>query len=452
MNNKTIKKRTHCPKQHCLISFGSFIFYIWIESVYFLATPANKNTQKKEQVVKEIDTIVGYHKSRHNRWVWLVVAIVLLVFAVIYWQGRDKTQSLYRYISEPIYKDTLTLTVSASGTLYPIERVDVGTEVSGMIEEVYVDYNDEVKKGQLLAKLDITKYKSDYDRANASLQIAKAQLQSAEAQRYQTQATVKRNTKLREFSKGSLPTQSDWDRDFGNDLISQAQIANANAQISQATHALSATAYNLERTQIYSPIDGTVLVRNVDPGQTIAASFQTPVLFSIAKDLRRMEIQATIDEADIGKIAVGQAVRFGVDAYPDREFNTTIKQVRINSELIDGVVTYKAIMEVENDALLLKPGMSVDAEIITQTIRDVFVIKRAALLFMPVEGKSKGFFSGKRDEAIDVDPKPHIYILKSGIPQKVYLKLLGGNGVMSAVESDALQEGQEVIIGQEKAQ
>lgn len=401
--------------------------------------------------MEEMQKIVNYHKDTLKWRIGMILFIVVILLGVYLFFTRDSQQTAYRYVTETLKKSDLSLTVSASGYIQPIESVDIGTEVSGTIDEVYVDYNDKVKKGQLLARLDTTKYQSTYDRAKASLQIAEAALQSAEAQYYQADAAVKRNKKLKIVSKGELPSESDWDMDWGNYLSAKAQIANAKAQIEQAKHALKAAQYDLERTKIYSPIEGTVLVRNVDPGQTVAASFQTPVLFTIAKDLNRMELQISIDEADIGKIKAGQKARFSVDAYPDRTFETAIRQVRINSEIVESVVTYKAIMEVENRALLLKPGMSVDADIITQTMEDTFVVNRAALIFMPVNPKSKTLFGGSGGEKVKVDPLPHIYILKEGVPQKIYVKILGSNGPLSAIESNELQENSELIVNQERA-
>jgi HlyD family secretion protein len=348
-------------------------------------------------------------------------------------------------------RSDLSLTVSASGYIQPLESVDVGTEVSGTIEKVYVDYNDEVKKGQLIASLDTTKYQSAYDKAKAALQISKAALESAQAQQFQAETTVERYKKLKISSKGTLPTQSDWDREWANYLLAKAQIANADAQIEQAKHTLRSAEYDLERTKIYSPIDGTILVRNIDPGQTVAATFQTPVLFSIAKDLSKMELQISIDEADIGKIKAGQKASFSVDAYPDTTFSAEIRQVRINSEILDSVVTYKAIMEVENKALLLKPGMSVDADIVTKTLKDAFVVKRAALLFIPVKPQSRSLFGSKGNQKIEVDPKPHVWVLEDGIPKKIYVNVLGNNGPLSAIATNELKAGQKIIINQEKA-
>lgn len=401
--------------------------------------------------MEEMQKIINYHKDTRKWRIGVIVVIGVMLIALYLFFSRDSQQMAYRYVTEALEKSDLSLTVSASGYIQPLESVDVGTEVSGTIEEVYVDYNDQVKKGQLLASLDTTKYQSAYDRAKAALEISRAALESAQAQYYQADTTIERYKQLKISSRGTLPTQSDWDREWANYLLAKAQIANAQAQIDQAGHALKAAEYDLERTKIYSPVDGTILVRNVDPGQTVAATFQTPVLFNIAKDLSKMELQISIDEADIGKIDAGQKASFSVDAYPDTDFNTSISQVRINSEILDSVVTYKAIMDVNNENLLLKPGMSADADIVTRTLNDAFVVKRAALLFIPVKPKSKSLFGGENGQKIEIDPKPHIWILKEGAPQKVYVKVLGNNGPLSAIESNELNEGDQVIINQEKA-
>jgi len=400
--------------------------------------------------MEEMQKIINYHKDTFKWRIWTIIFIGVMLVAVYLFFSRDSKQMAYRYVTEALKRNDLSLTVSASGYIQPLESVDVGTEVSGTIDEVYVDYNDQVKKGQLLASLDTTKYQSAYDKAKAALQIAKAALESAQAQQYQAETTMERYKELRRSSGGTLPTQSDWDREWANYLLAKAQIANAQAQIDQAGHALKAAEYDLERTKIYSPVDGTILVRNVDPGQTVAATFQTPVLFNIAKDLSKMELQISIDEADIGKIEAGQRASFSVDAYADTDFNTSIRQVRINSEILESVVTYKAIMDVNNKNFMLKPGMSADADIVTKTLNDTFVVKRAALLFIPVKPKSKSLFGGENGEKIEIDPKPHVWILKKGTPTKVYVKVLGNNGPLSAIESSELTEGDEVIINQEK--
>jgi HlyD family secretion protein len=401
--------------------------------------------------MEEMQTIINYHNEAHKWRKWTILILFGALLSVYFLFLRETQVMDYRYVTEALKKSDLSLTVSASGYIQPLESVDVGTEVSGTIEEVYVDYNDQVKKGDLLALLDTTKYQSAYDKSKAALQMSKAGLEIAQAQHYQAKATIERYQKLKESSKGTLPTQSDWEKEWANYLLANAQIHNAQAQIDQADHSLRSAEYDLERTKIYSPINGTVLVRNVDPGQTVAATFQTPVLFSIAKDLSKMELQISIDEADIGKIQTGQKASFSVDAYPDTTFHTMIRQVRINSEVLESVVTYKAIMDVNNKDLLLKPGMSVDADIVTKTLKNAFVVKRAALLFIPVKPESKSFFGGEGNQKIDIDPKPHVWILEDNTPQKVYVNVLGNDGALSAIESDALKVGQKIIVNQEKA-
>ena len=206
----------------------------------------------------------------------------------------------------------------------------------------------------------------------------------------------------------------------------------------------------MQRTNVYSPVDGIVLVKNIDIGQTVAASFQTPVLFKIAEDLTHMELQATIDEADIAKVKENQSVTFNVDAYPELDFNTTIRQVRVNSEIVNGVVTYLAIMDFNNSKMLLRPGMSADIDITTKTIHKAFVVTKAALLFMPVQPKAKGLFSGAKEKKREVDPKPHIWVLQNDKPKNVYVKVYGSSGLKSAIEAEELHEGDAVIISQEK--
>ena len=276
---------------------------------------------------------------KSSRWKWIVFVLLLVAAAgaggYFLW-NPGKGEEAYRFVTQPVKKGDLNITVSATGYLEPLEEVDVGTEVSGTIEKVLVDYNDPVKKGQLLAQMDTTKYKSAVDRAGAALLSAKATLENAKAELFRTETTVNRNKTLRENTKGALPSQSDWDAAWAAYLSAKAQVDNANAQIEQAEHSLVSAKYDLERTSIYSPIEGIVLNRNIDPGQTVAASFQTPVLFTIAKDLRKMELQVSIDEADIAKVRAGQHATFTVDAYPDAVFNGTIRMVRVNSQIEEG--------------------------------------------------------------------------------------------------------------------
>ncbi len=400
--------------------------------------------------MEEMEKIMGYKGSATKWRIGIVLFVLLLGGGVYLFFAPDEGKEGYSYVTEALEKGDLTITVSATGYIEPVENVEVGTEVSGTIEKVYVDYNDLVKKGQPLARLDKTKYQSTLDKAEASLNAAKASLANMKAQLYEAEAIASRNKTLKESTKGVLPSQNDWDRDWASYLVAKAQVANANAQVEQAKHALLASKYDLERTTIYSPIDGTVLVRNIDPGQTVAASFQTPLLFKIAKDLAKMELLASIDEADIAKVRAGQIVKFSVDAYPERSFEAQIRLVRVNSEILDGVVTYKAVMNIDNQELLLKPGMSADADIITQRLSGTFVLPKAALLYIPVKPKRKGLFGFGKKEKVIIDPKPHVWVLEDGQPKKIYVRVLGSSGSDTAVSSDELKEGDPLIITQEK--
>lgn len=378
-----------------------------------------------------------------------LILLGIMIAGYFFFFHNDKEES-YHYVTEAAAKGELTLTVSTTGYIQPVESIDVGTEVSGTIENVYVDYNDAVKKGQLLAVLDKTKYQSAYNKAKASLDAADASVESAKAQYLQANKIYQRNKTLHESTNGALPSANDYDIYFSNYLAAKAQVANANALRVQAMNSLDSAKYDLEKTHIYSPVDGIILVRSIDAGQTVAASFQTPVLFKIAKDLTKMELQASIDEADVAKIKAGQKVTFSVDAYPEKVFEASIDQVYINSEILEGVVTYLAIINVDNKDLLLRPGMSANASIVTQTVKDAFIISRSALLYIPVKPKKRTFFSARQKNNLAIDNKPHVWVLRDDKPHKVYVKVLGSNGPLSAIVSSELKVNDRIIISQEK--
>lgn len=400
--------------------------------------------------MEAMDKVTGY---RPGRWKWKLIAAAagaLLGGGAYLFFTPASDENAYRFVTKPVEEGELNITVSATGYLEPVESVEVGTEVSGTIEKVLVDYNDVVKKGQLLARIDKTKYQSAVDKAEATLAAAKAALENAKAELYRAEATLTRDKTLREATKGALPSQNDWDTDWASHLAAKAQVDNAQAQVEQARHSLVSARYDLERTAIYSPIDGIVLVRDIDPGQTVAASFQTPVLFTLARDLRKMELQVSIDEADIAKVRAGQHATFGVDAYPDAVFEGTIRMVRVNSEIEDGVVTYIAVLDVDNSDLRLRPGMSADAEITVQNFQDALIVPRAALLYLPVQPKEQKLFDFHGAEETTYDAKPHVWRLKGETLEKLYVETLGSSGTRSAVASPELKAGDALIIAQEK--
>jgi HlyD family secretion protein len=400
-----------------------------------------------------MDEMKKVTEYRGRSWKWkafLGIFVLVLIGLTYFFFAPGSQKEEYSYVTHTLKKSELTLTVSATGYLEPVESVDVGIEVSGTITKVRVDYNDLVTKGQLLAVLDKTKYQSAVDRAQASLSSMKASLQNAQAQLYRASATIERDKSLKTATKGILPSQQEWDNHWADELSAKAQVDNAAAQVSQAKYSLISAQYDLDRTMIYSPIAGTVLVRNIDPGQTLAAAFQTPVLFQIAKDLTKMELKVSIDEVDIAKIKAGQKTIFSVDAYPELTFEGCIKLVRVNSEILDGVVTYIAVLTVDNSNLLLRPGMSADVDIIIETLSETFTAPRSALLFTPLMPQKKKLFGFRSKDTSEIDPKPHLWVLENGQPKKVYVTVLGSSGLLSAVASDELKEEQLLIIAQEK--
>lgn len=400
--------------------------------------------------MQEMQTILQY-KSRSTKLKILILFLAVAIIVALYLHFHSKdTKVTVDYITKPLQKGDLTLSVSATGYLEPTLSVSVGSEVSGTITKVYVDYNDKVKKGQILAKIDKTKYFSALDGAKASLKAQEASLLSAQARLTQAKDLFLQDKKLRISSRGALPSQTTWDSDRANYLIAKAGVATAQAQVLQAKQSVVSAQYDLDRTTIYSPINGTILSRNIDPGQTVAASFQTPVLFTIAKNLTKMQLQANVDEADIARVKAGDKVVFSVDAYPNKKFSARVALVRVNSQIVNGVVTYITQINVNNKRLLLFPGMSADANIITSVVKNKFIIPRAALLYIPIKPAVKKMFGFHKQQNIAIDAKPHIWILKNGQPVKVYVKIYGTSDSKAAVFSKKLAVGDKLIVMQEK--
>jgi len=315
---------------------------------------------------------------------WLIVALLAIagVTSAVVWKGTKKSNSM-QYQTQKVQRGDLTVTVTATGALEPTNQVDVGSELSGIIKTVEVDYNDRVKVGQILARLDTDKLK-------AKVLQSKAALESARAKVLEVQATVKesgdqlaRLKQVWELSNNMVPSQQDLDAAQAVLHRAKATEATARAQVSQAQATLEADETDLAKTVIHSPINGIVLTRNVEPGQTVAASFQAPVLFTLAEDLTQMELHVDVDEADVGQVTAGQAATFSVDAHPGRTFPARITQVRYGSQTVNGVVTYKTVLNVDNSDLSLRPGMTATADITTKKVENAILVPNAALRFTP---------------------------------------------------------------------
>ena len=247
-----------------------------------------------------------------------------------------------------------------------------------------------------------------------------------------------------------MPIQKDWDQNYAAYLSSKASYESSKAQVQEAQFAFESTQYDLDKTVIYAPMDGVVLSRNIDLGQTVTAMFQTPVLFKLSDNLLQMELQVSIDEADVAQIKEGQPALFSVDAYPDQNFHAVVKSIRINSEMLAGVVTYKASLYVENQSHKLLPGMSADADIIIKHIKNAWIVPRAALLYIPVEVKEKIKFGAQNTEKLTLDTQPHVWVERGGKAVKIYVKILGTSGTQTAVASKDLKPEDKLILSQEQ--
>ena len=320
-------------------------------------------------------------------WVLLLAGVSLLLAAFFFWGRKNETRMQYATVEA--HRGDLTVTVTATGTLEPTNQVDVGTEVSGTIETVEVDYNDFVKAGQILAKLDTTKLEAQVNQSQAALESARANLLQAEANVLEARNELLRLQHVRQLSNNKLPSVRDYDAAEAALKRAEADKARMNANIIEASAKLKVDRTNLEKAIILSPINGVVLKRSVEPGQTVAATLQAPVLFTLAEDLAQMELHVQVDEADVGLVQNGQHATFTVDAFPDRTFPARITQVRFGSQVEEGVVTYLTVLEVDNSDLSLRPGMTATADITVKQISNALLIPNAALRFTPPQPETK---------------------------------------------------------------
>jgi HlyD family secretion protein len=318
---------------------------------------------------------------RRRRWAWSLVMLSLVGLGG--WRLRAhllEPPPPVRYDTELAHRGGLTVKVTATGTLQPVVQVDVGTEVSGTVESVEVYFNDRVEKGQVLARLDTTQLAARERQSQAALKLAVARVQDARATVLESR---NRLTRAQRLTERKLTTAEDLDAAQATSSRAQAGLAVAEAQVNQAQAQLDYDRRLLEKAVIHAPISGIVLKRQVEPGTTVAATLQTPVLFTLAENLKQMLLNVQVDEADVGKVAAGQTAEFTVDAYPNRRFPATITLLRYVPQTVEGVVTYEAQLSVDNSELLLRPGMTATAEIAVQENEKALLVPNAALRFSP---------------------------------------------------------------------
>ncbi len=370
----------------------------------------------------------------------ILIASVLGVTAFLIFSNKENG---IKYRAEKIIRGDIVASVTATGTVNAVTTVLVGTQVSGTIKNINVDFNSPVKKGQVIALIDQATFEAQVAQARANLLSAKANLEKSEATLVDAKRTMDRNKEL--LSK-NLIARSDLDTAETNYETAKAQVGVSKAQIAQTEAALKIAETNLGYTKILSPVDGVVISRNVDIGQTVAASFQTPTLFTIAQDLTKMQIDTNVDEADIGNIKVGQGVEFTVDAYPDVTFKGLVSQVRNSPTIVQNVVTYDVVVGVDNPvganghSPLLKPGMTANVSIVLIGKKDILKIPNAALRFSPA-AKDKGRTQGQQKEK-----GLGVWVLENGQAKRMPVKTGISDGNYTELLSGGISEGQEVVV------
>jgi HlyD family secretion protein len=317
---------------------------------------------------------------KRKRIIYIAVAVLLLASASYgFWRFSNRPKEP-PYITAAVQAGDITQVVTATGTLSAVTTVQVGSQVSGTIDKLYADFNTQVKAGQVVARLNQDKFTAAADQARANIAAAQANVAKAKVSVEDTKRTLDRN---KEMMKQELLAQSEMDASQTAYDAAVAQYEVNRAQVNQAQAALNQSMVDLNNTVIHSPVDGIVVSRNIDVGQTVAASLQAPTLFLIANDLRKMQVDTNVSEGDVGNVWVGQEVHFTVDAYPTRRFQGKVLQVRNAAIMVQNVVTYDAVVGVDNDELLLKPGMTANAEFMVSHKDHVLKIPNAALRFRP---------------------------------------------------------------------
>ena len=335
----------------------------------------------------DLTAILGDNHTRRwwqkpSLWIALVV-LCLLTAGALYWQKQKSVAAQPVYVTEPVSKGNLTLTVLANGTLQPTRAVNIGSELSGTVKRVAVDVNDRVTKGQILVELDTAKLSDQVVRSRAGLASAQAQLALSTATRKEVQAGLARLEEVSRLSGGKVPSATELDAARASVDRAMATEASATANVTEARATASTDETNLSKASIRSPIDGVVLTRTVDPGNAVAASLQAVTLFSIAEDIGKLRLDVSVDEADVGSVKVDQKATFTVSAYPTRRYPAKTTRVAYGSTKTDNVVTYTTNLDVDNRDLSLRPGMTASATIISTERTGVLLVPNTALRFTP---------------------------------------------------------------------
>lgn len=381
------------------------------------------------QLKKGKKMILGLNKSLGKKIIILTSAILVISFA---YKKFFPSENKHDFKTLPLTIGSITESITASGTINPLSTVSIGTQASGRIAEIYVDYNSEVKKGQLLALIDQANAEANVAQREAALEIAKAQVAVEENNIKYYKKALNRISKLNASKYSTEKELEAAERDYDNAV---AQLALEKAQVKQAEASLNSAKTELSYTEIKSPVDGIVISKAVEVGQTVAASFSTPELFSVAEDLTKMQIEASVVEADIAKVKEGQTAKFTVDSYPDEFFFGKVTQVRNEAVSTSNVVSYTVVIVIDNSNLKLKPGMTANVEIITAVEKDVLLAPNQALRFYMDEGDNAKLYQDRG-----------IWIVRDGKPLRISVQ----NGISdesnTQILSEHLKAGDMVII------
>ena len=397
---------------------------------------------------------------RHALWAGLVLVLAGAA-GYYFWQQSQQRNAAPSYVTEPASKGDLTLTVTANGTLQPTRSVSIGSELSGTVLRVLVDVNDRIKKGQVLVELDTAKLNDQVLRSKAALASAQAQQAQAAATVKESQASLGRFEEVARLSGGKVPSKTELDGARASHERAVAAEASARANVDSARASLATDETNRSKAAIRSPTDGVVLTRSVDPGNAVAASLQAVTLFTVAEDLRQMSLQVNVDEADVGRVKVGQPATFTVSAFPSRRFPAKITRVAFGSTITDNVVTYQTLLDVKNDDLSLRPGMTATATITAVELKDVLLVPNTALRFTPKDSATEVKQgsnimstvlprmprSGARKTATGGAARP-VWVLQDGAPMAVNVTPGISDGRMTEITGGDLKEGMAVITDQ----
>ncbi len=441
----------------------------------------------EENSQADLDAFLGTPPDSpwRRRLIWAGAAILLV--ALLFLLTRCYSNSgISQYITQEATRGPLNVTVSATGNLAPTNQVEVGSEISGTVAQVMVDFNDQVRKGQTLAIIDTDLLDDTLKQSEATLGARRADVNQARATLAEAQATLNRFQQVSKLSGGKVPAKTEMETAIATRDRAEAALRSAEANVIAAEADVSSNATRRQKAVIKAPVTGVVLARKVEPGQTVAASFNTPTLFILAEDLASMQLEVAIDEADVGQVKKGQKATFTVDAYPGETFPARIERVNVGSNNLSTssssssstaaaststVIAYDAILTVDNKGGQLLPGMTATADISVQSLRDALLVPNSALRFTPgnaaagsgqqsqglmtgmtarPRGRSRG---GQQERKIGIGSRQTIYVIGSdGEPSPIEVVTGASDGRNTAVTSKDLKPGMEVITGQRAAQ